>query len=676
MKLVRVAAVTPKVNIGDVDGNINNIIELLYTNKDSDIVDKIKKCDIIVTPELSLTGYTCQDMFFNKHIIDKFTHLEETLHELIEHIARNQILIVGAPLITPDGKLTNCAIVLNSSGVQGIVPKTYIPNYSEFYEKRWFTPKYNELKPTIFEFNGIKFGVEICEDLWSPNPPSVGLTMYGAEIIFNLSASNEVIGKAEYRRRLVEQQSARCICGYVYASAGLSESTSDIVFSGHNIIAENGTILTESELFNMDANINIMDIDVDRIRHDRLLNKTFADSNESIENCYYVKRIHSTYKEGLKNKAKEIEMVLDTPRKIKIEPFVPYHNKKERCKDIFNIQVAGLAQRWNTTQSQKLVIGVSGGLDSTLALLVCCGAADKLGFDRSRILGITMPAFGTSENTLKNSLTLMEELGVSSKKVDITASVKQHLQDMGLSEDDRSVAYENAQARERTQLLMDIANMVGGFVVGTGDLSELALGWCTYNGDHMSMYNVNGSIPKTLVKMLVEVIGESMAETSVKNYKLKEVIKSICNTPISPELLPPDDKGRIQQLTENTVGPYVLNDFFLYYTMRYGECPVGLFKLTCTALNNELRYNFSMREVLHWLRNFYTRFARAQFKRNCCPDGVKVGSVSLNPRGDWRMPSEFNMSSFMNDLNVLEGMLNDLDNTWDNISNKPINKLV
>ena len=653
MNFTKVAAFSPVVHIGNIEENIK---EIAYGIKN---VDDLNAADIIVTPELSLTGYTCQDYFLNNGLIDKLEvrKLIPKLRQISSVLKNGGVAVVGAPLVI-SGSLFNCALVLDKNGLVGVVPKCYIPNYGEFYEKRWFTSALNKNIPQfinygdnlipvgtnlIFQACGTKFGIEICEDLWAPKSPSTDLALGGADIILNLSASNEIVGKSEYRRDLVKMQSGKCICGYVYCSAGSSESTSDVVFSGHNIIADNGTILCETDLFNCEASIAVSDIDVDKIRHDRLVNTTFSDSGSG--SCRLI---------GLGLSKSIIERPLH--RKISLTPFIPEHGADDRCREIFNIQTEGLARRWENTGSNKLVVGVSGGLDSTLALLVAVGAADKLGYSRDRVLGVTMPCFGTSSRTKNNAIKLMEELGCEMREVNIGLSVEQHLADIGLSRDDRSVAFENAQARERTQVLMDIANMVGGFVVGTGDLSELALGWCTYNGDHMSMYSVNGSIPKTLVRSIVKTIGMDMSLKSLKcgdnNNGLRDCIIDILETPVSPELLPPSADGKIAQLTEDSVGPYVLNDFFIYHLIRCGRKPLDIYRLCIEAVKNS-EYNFSNEEILKWLKKFYQRFARAQFKRNCCPDGVKVGSVSFNPRGDWRMPSELDVRAALKELDQL-----------------------
>jgi len=641
--IIRVATIVPKVSIGSPMKNAATILE---TVKNVD-------ADIIVTPELSITGYTCHDMFLNSNVLDK---VDEAIKFILKNYRGRGTLVVGAPY-RHKNKLYNCAVVITPEDmgltrnvkVAGLVPKTYIPNYSEFYEKRHFTSG-RELEDgakatlccvtnipfstkLLFGINvrggSVKTGIEICEDLWAPNPPSTNLALMGAEVILNLSASNEVIGKATYRRDLVRQQSARCICGYVYCSAGRTESVSDVVFGGHQMIAENGRMLKEVAPFKTGQ--CIADIDVDMIRHDRILNKTFADSviGEGVQTVH----LWGTNKER------------GDLRDIKLLPFVPSDShKEERCNNIFDIQVAGLATRWETVKSKKLVLGISGGLDSTLALLVAVGAADLIGRPRSDVLGITMPCFGTTDRTKNNAVELMKALGCEMREINIGKSVTQHLKDIELSMDDRSVAFENAQARERTQVLMDIGNAVGGFVVGTGDLSESALGWATYNGDHMSMYNPNGSIPKTLVRSMVEVIGYKLLGTNDK------IIKDILATPISPELLPADKDGNMTQLTEDSVGPYVLNDFFLYYTLRYGLSVTKIKEYCKLAVSKNKEYKYSDEEITKWLGKFYERFARAQFKRNCCPDGVKVGSVSFSPRGDWRMPTEFDVSDIMNEI--------------------------
>ena len=664
--ILRVATIVPKVHVGNVQKNVEEIIEAARLCR----INTNDSIDIMVTPELSLTGYTCQDMFMNETLLNELKP-KRLFEGHIDHICENlggKPILIGAPLQLDRG-LYNCAIMVSGDGVLGVTVKTYIPNYGEFYEKRWFESAermgFENIQmdngriisvgnKLIYDMLGTKIGVEICEDLWAPNPPSTDMALNGAEVILNCSASNEVVGKKAYRRNLVKQQSARCICGYVYCSAGMTESTSDVVFGGHTLIAENGTILNENEELCLETKTNIADIDVSRIRHDRRANKTFFMSNGGAD-CSKI----DTHSLGNDKKL--------AYRSIDMLPFVPKNNIKERCKEIFDIQVAGLAARWAKTGTEYIVLGLSGGLDSTLALLVAVGAARKLCDlyknesntylgdlykDESNIYCITMPCFGTTSETKQNAIALAEAFGCKIEEIDISSSVRCHMIDIGLKEDDRSVAYENAQARERTQVLMDMGNKVKGFVLGTGDLSESALGWCTYNGDHMSMYSVNNSIPKTLVRVMVENIGyELMGD----NKEGRDVIKAILDTPISPELLPPTANDEIAQLTEDSVGPYILNDFFMYYTLRWGMSPTRIYELANLAVEQSNgKYKYTPWEIKKWLMKFYERFARAQFKRNCCPDGVKVGTVSLNPRGDWRMPSEFDISNWITEVKGLD----------------------
>jgi NAD+ synthase (glutamine-hydrolysing) len=649
-EFVRVATITPVVHIGDMRKNAEEIANTIRNS------DAAMNSEIIVTPELALVGYTAQDLLFMQDIN---TNIQDgkllfALRIIQDAIKINQIAVVGSPVVI-NNKLYNCAIVVGKSDIIGITVKTYLPNYSEFYEKRWFTgadeielPEYIYIRDKrvavgnrlIYHLSKVNFGVEICEDLWSVYPPSLDMAVGGAEIILNLSASNETIGKSQYRRELVKQQSARCLCGYVYCSAGMSESTSDLVFSGHNIVCENGRILTESEKFNTSSSVTIADIDVNIIRHDRLQNSTFRTSSPLRK----VRKVSTGL--GVIDRQLNVETV----RKIDMLPFVPSNDLDKRCKEIFDIQVAGLASRWMHTGSKKLMVGVSGGLDSTLALLVAVGAANKIDRPHSDIRGITMPCFGTTDRTKNNALNLMSVLGVDYNTIDIGHSVRQHMEDINIGKNDGGVAYENCQARERTQVLMDLANKENGFVVGTGDLSELALGWCTYNGDHMSMYNVNSSIPKTLVRAMVASAEQYGLVDKYSKERFLNTINDILDTPVSPELLPPDENGNITQLTEDSIGPYVLNDFFLYYTVRYGVKSTKLYKLAVEASRQSDVYKYKSEEIKKWLLKFYERFAKSQFKRNCCPDGVKVGSVSFSPRGDWRMPSEAELSAQIDNL--------------------------
>ena len=653
--LFRTATVVPRVHIGDVTANVDEIRKLYKEYR--------YKADVVVTPELSLTGYTCGDLFCNRRLLNR---AKEGLLELAALTTGQELigdgvyrqsdiepaaLVVGIPYEI-DGDLYNCAAFLANGQVIALVPKVFLPNYGEFYEKRWFSEgfvKNRELtlpdgssavfgNDIVIDYGNsgknVKLGIEGCEDVWTPLSPSRLLAMNGAEVILNLSASNEVIGKEQYRRNLISSVSASCICGYVYVSAGKYESTSDIVFSGHSLIYENGKLLGEVKPFE-DGSL-LKDINLAKIRHDRIANKSFAASKKQwVEDDKYI-----TVK--CERDFPEREDIL---ARVSITPFVPGHSRLERAKSIFRMQVAGLERRLEATHAACIVVGVSGGLDSTLALLVSAQAVKNLGLPSKTLIGITMPGFGTTGRTKGNSHKLMELLGCDIREISIVDSVRQHFADIGHDEEIKDVTYENCQARERTQILMDVANKSGGFVIGTGDLSELALGWCTYNGDHMSMYAVNTSIPKTLVRTLVDMIGHDMDENGFAG--LAPVIEDIIDTPVSPELLPPNPDGTIAQKTEDTVGSYVLHDFFLYYTLRYGMEPDEIRELTREAVRQSDEYKFSDEEIDKWLKVFYTRFFRQQFKRNCMPDGVKVGSVSVSPRGDLRLPSEIEFEDFV-----------------------------
>ena len=641
--LFRVAAATPRVHIGNVEKNCEEIINIYY--------EYVDKADLIITPELSLTGYTCADLFTNRHLINNAVKgLIMLARDTKKYGKSGSALIVGLPF-EKDGELFNCAAFIHDGKVLAVVPKTYLPNYGEFYEKRWFSAgKYDAEdvrlengEETVFgnniileigtAKNRIKLGIEICEDAWTPVSPGRILALNGAEIIINISASNEVIGKEQYRRNLVGGVSSGCICGYAYVSAGRYESTSDLVFSGHNLMYENGKLLGEQKPF--EDGVMIKDFNLTKIRHDRLANKSFGDCRKDYDYRKY--QTIQCDKELLEKK--------EILAKVPITPFVPSKNKLERCLSIFHMQVAGLQRRIETTKSRCIVVGVSGGLDSTLALLVSAQAVKNLGLPSDTVLGITMPGFGTTNRTKNNSTKLMEILGCNIRQINIVASVRQHFKDIGQKEEVHDITYENCQARERTQILMDVSNKEGGFVVGTGDLSELALGWCTYNGDHMSMYAVNTSIPKTLVRTLVDEVGHYLEVNGFAG--IKEVIEDIIDTPVSPELLPPNEDGTIAQKTEDTVGSYILHDFFLYYTLRYGMTPEEIFILCKNAVSQSDEYKFSDEEIKKWQNVFYTRFFRQQFKRNCMPDGVKVGTVSVSPRGDLRLPSEVEFEEFL-----------------------------
>ena len=632
---IRVGATSPRLYLANPLKNAKELINQIKKANEQDTA-------IIVTPELSITGYTCGDLFFQERLL---TDAKLALQEILEETKTLDIIsILGMP-IRHDNQLLNCAIVIHQGKILGIVPKTYIPNYQEFYEARWFdssnnlqTQEITLLNQTVpisknLIFQDTKeekytFAVEICEDLWTVNPPSNNHALNGATIIFNLSSSNELIGKHEYRKSIIQTQSAKTISAYIYTSSGIMESTSDILFGGTTLIYEDGTLLKENNRFELESTLTTADIDVDRLQHDRIKNKSFM-KNLEISNDKIIKV-------NIKNKLKELNRTYDE------YPFVPGNIKKrdKRCEEILNIQATALARRLIHLNNSKCVIGISGGLDSTLAFLVIIDAYKKLNKSTKDIIAITMPGFGTTDRTYQNAINLVREYGATLKEISIKEATTVHMKDIGLKENDRSVAYENAQARERTQILMDVANKEGGFVIGTGDLSELALGWCTYNGDHMSMYAVNASIPKTLVRYLVAWFKDK--ETGRK----KEILQDILATPISPELLPPTESGKILQKTESAIGPYVLHDFFLYHFLRLGESPKKIYMLACLTFKD----SFSKEEIKKWLKVFITRFFTQQFKRNCMPDGIKAGSVSLSPRGDLRMPSDADLEAWLKDL--------------------------
>lgn len=619
---VRIAAAVPELKVSDVLFNTEKIIELIHVAEEN-------RTQVVCFPELCITGYTCADLFFQQQL------QEEVLKALSEiqmaTLSVSCAVIVGAPLRFRN-RLFNTAVVLQKGRIIGIVPKTFLPNHGEFYEKRWFVSGKNFHGQTIvcneqevpfgvdliFFSPSFSFGIEICEDLWAPLPPSTELCMAGAEIIFNPSASNELIGKHEYRLQLIEQQSARCHAGYVYSSSGMYESTTDLVFSGSAVIAENGKILETSKRFSLDSQLIFNEIDVDILRYERMHNSNFGE--DALQQTY--RKIEM---QGQPLEQKEIK------RTVSPYPFVPPVSKREEsCSEIFSIQTSGLAKRWLHTQAKSLIVGISGGLDSTLALLVCVKTADKLGFDRKTVIGVTMPGFGTTNRTYGNALNLMKSLEITGLEISIKEACLQHFKDIGHDPDVHDVIFENTQARERTQILMDLANKYNGLVIGTGDLSELALGWATYNGDHMSMYAVNSGIPKTLVRYLVEYVAQSMEE------KTKTILEDILKTPVSPELLPADEYGEIHQKTEDLVGPYELHDFFLYYFVRFGFSPKKILFLAQKAFGDK----YSEAILRKWLKVFLRRFYSQQFKRSCMPDGPKVGSINLSPRGDWRMPSD------------------------------------
>ncbi|MDY3929919.1 MAG: NAD(+) synthase [Clostridia bacterium] len=643
---IRTASVVPDILVADVSYNTAQIINFLQK-------DELLDTDIIVFPELCITGYTCGDLFFQKTLQKNALN---ALKEILKH-TQSRIVVVGLP-VTICGQLYNCAAVLSGGKICGIVPKTFLPVYNEYYEKRWFSSSadlpvdsisskallqeddytVSVGRDLIFNINNeITFGIEICEDLWTPIPPSCFLSVNGAEIILNLSASNETIAKHTYRRDLVRLQSAGNICAYLYTSSGAAESSTDLIFSGHSIFAENGTIIAENKELT-DSNYSIVrDFDIGKIKSDRMKNKSFKDSKTIFAHKESARFIDITLGEIKGDGSKYT---------VNKQPFVPASksDRIDRCMEIFKMQVGGLSKRIKTTGC-KMVVGVSGGLDSTLALLVAAQTAKRLNMPSTDVFGITMPCFGTSDRTYNNSLALMKALSISREEINIKEAVSQHFKDIGHDGKTLDLTYENSQARERTQVLMDYAGKVGGLVVGTGDLSELALGWCTYNADHMSMYGVNAGIPKTLVKWMID---------SIIEYNIfpgaTDILKDITDTPISPELLPPDSSGNISQETEDIIGPYELHDFFLYYILRFGFEPSKIYRLAQNAFKGEYTNEF----ILKWLKNFYKRFFSQQFKRSCLPDGVKIGSVCLSPRGDWRMPSDASVNLWLKEIEKLK----------------------
>ena len=638
---VNVAAAVPTVKVADVEYNVQQIESLITQAEEQGV-------EVMVLPELCITGYSCQDLFKEQLLLD---HAEDGIVKLLDYTRKlNVIVIVGLPVVV-NGLLYNCAAVLQGGQLLGIVPKVYLPNYGEFYEKRWFasaqdlnptdiyfagSPVHVSAEPQVFvTADGVKFGIEICEDVWAPTPPSNNLALAGADVIFNLSASDELIGKHAYLKSLLVQQSARMMSGYVYASCGFGESTQDVVYGGNAIIYENGRLLEEGDRFSLEPQLKMCQIDIQALQVERRTNTTFINAQRNAH-------------------AREIACKATTQRKFELVrninpyPFIPKtENMQESCEEILSIQVMGLVKRLHHINGKKAVIGISGGLDSTLALLVTVKAFDKLGLERKGIIGITMPGFGTTDRTYNNALKLMETLGVTIREISIAAAVTQHFSDINHDASVHDITYENSQARERTQILMDVANKENAIVVGTGDLSELALGWATYNGDHMSMYGVNAGVPKTLIRYLVRYVAQDMAT---------ETLLDIIDTPISPELIPADELGNIKQKTEDLVGPYELHDFFIYYFLRYGFGPKKIFLLAkrafCTAIGDKPAL-YDEETVKKWLTTFCRRFFNQQFKRSCLPDGPKVGSVSLSPRGDWRMPSDASSALWLKECETL-----------------------
>lgn len=624
---ITVASAIPQVRVADVDYNVEQIERF--------VVDADKRgVEILVFPELSVTGYSCQDLFAQQALLDR---VEKKIVDMLEATERCDVIsVVGAPICIGGG-VYNCAVVCQHGNVLGIVPKRFLPNYGEFYEKRWFASSDDLTESVVIGYagswvsvsgeetlfktaRGVKFGIELCEDVWSPLPPSTDLVLSGADIILNLSASDDLIGKNAYLKSLLAQQSARLICGYVYSSCGFGESTQDVVYGGNAFVYENGALVAESERFSLEEQLVVSQIDVDKLRTERRRNTSFVHAQ-----CGHKARVFDADETD--------ERRFELLRHVDSHPFIPESDDMyASCDEIFSIQVCGLAKRLVHTHCKCVVIGISGGLDSTLALLVCVKTFDKLGYDRKGIVGVTMPGFGTTDRTYNNAMTLMKGLGITIREISIRKSVTQHFEDIGHDINVHDVTYENGQARERTQILMDLSNELGGMVIGTGDLSELALGWATYNGDHMSMYGVNASIPKTLIRYLVSHVAENSVDEQSRTTLL-----DIIDTPISPELIPADEHGNIKQKTEDLVGPYELHDFFIYNFMRFGFSPAKIYMLARHAFSKDL---YSDEVIKHWLKTFVRRFFNQQFKRSCLPDGPKVGSVSLSPRGDWRMPTD------------------------------------
>lgn len=632
---IKVATAIPSVKVGDVKFNTRQIESQIALAEGQGV-------EIIVFPELCITGYTCQDLFLQQMLLES---AETAMMMLLDFTRQLDIIsIVGLPVVVGD-LLLNCAAIIQHGKILGLVPKTYLPNYREFYEKRWFASA-QDLRETTVRFaghritvtpdpqifitsEGAQFGVENCEDVWAPAPPSNKLALAGAELIFNLSASDELSGKHTYLKSLLAQQSARTITGYIYSSCGFGESTQDVVFGGNALIYENGSLIAEGERFALEPQMRIAQIDIEKLRSERRTNSTYVNAQRNVKYAIRSGR-YSVHNIEMLAPFNRRDFVLE--REIDAHPFIPHEAEMGvTCEEIFNIQLMGLAKRIVHTGAKHLILGISGGLDSTLALLVCVKAFDKLGMNRKDIIGVTMPGFGTTDRTYRNAITLMGSLGVTIREISIANAVEQHFKDIGHDISVHDVTYENAQARERTQILMDLSNELGGIVVGTGDLSELALGWATYNGDHMSMYGVNASVPKTLIQHMVRYVAESGVDE-----KSCVTLLDIVDTPISPELTPADESGEIRQKTEDLVGPYELHDFFLYYFLRFGFRPKKLFFLACRAFEGV----YDEIIVQKWLVVFLRRFFSQQFKRSCLPDGPKVGNVSLSPRGDWRMPSD------------------------------------
>lgn len=633
--VVRIASAVPSVQVGNVAYNTKQIIRMLQQAKQ-------QGASIVNFPELCLSGYTCGDLFFQRSLLEA---CRQALAEIVPY-TKGLFTAVGTPLLI-EGQLYNCAVAMANGVMAGVTVKTFIPNYNEYYEKRWFSSAeqltvsslslHDATVPVGSQIvyqtaDGLGIGIEICEDLWTAIPPSSTMALGGAHFILNASASNETVAKNEYRRQLCSQQSARGLCVYMYTSAGPGESSSDLIFSGNSLMYANGRLLAANEQFIQDDYCLTADVTVDDLQFDRMHNKSFHDCG------------HATWCSEVTTVAVDFTLAESDGSVLQVEklPFVPSSKEKrlERCKQIFDMQAYALARRLKVTGG-RLVVGISGGLDSTLALLAAVRSMELLQLPASNIVGITMPCFGTTDETYQNAWALMKALGIDAREIPIADAVRRHFADIGHRQDDYSVTYENAQARERTQVLMDVANQENAIVLGTGDLSEIALGWCTFNADHMSMYGVNSGIPKTLIRWIIQVVAEQNLFPGAK-----EVLLRVLDTPISPELLPPDAAGNIAQKTEDLVGPYALHDFFLYHMVRYGREPAQILALAEKAFQND----FDRATILKWLRVFYRRFFNQQFKRNCIPDGVKIGSICLSPRGDWRMPSDASAAHWLSCL--------------------------
>lgn len=680
---IKVACAVPLVKVADCIYNVEQTMAHIKQAEQQGV-------EIIVFPELGITSYTCQDLFQQKLLLEA---TEVGVLRLLEFTQQlNIISIIGLPIIVGD-LLLNCAMVIQRGQILGVIPKTYLPDYSEFYEKRWFASS-QDLKETTIRYagqtivvtpdpqiystaNGVQFGIEICEDVWAPVPPSNTLALAGADLIFNLSASDAIIGKYDYLKRLLSQQSSRTITGYIYAASGFGESTQDLVYAGNGLIYENGELLEEGERFTMKGQIHTAQIDIEMLRAERRTNSTYVNAQRQVNTFASQKGFATTLSPNqfaIFNNTSAIhyitclepntnhQFVLE--RTINPHPFIPSQKYlSDSCQEVLNIQTLGLATRLKHINAKSVVLGVSGGLDSTLALLICVLTFDKLGLDRKGIIGVTMPGFGTTNRTHHNAINLMQQLGITIKEIDIQKSVLQHFEDIGHNVDIHDITYENAQARERTQILMDLSNRVNALVVGTGDMSELALGWATYNGDHMSMYGVNAGVPKTLLQHLVCYYANNMADNKCVTHILLDVV----DTPISPELTPANERGDIQQKTEDLVGPYELHDFFLYYVLRFGFRPQKIFLLAKQAFTQaptanqaqkqsdalSLKGHYDEETIKKWLKVFFKRFFSQQFKRSCLPDGPKVTAVSLSPRGDWRMPSDALSRLWIEECNTL-----------------------